>query len=485
MRRLLAAAGLALLLIAGLPRPASAHPLGNYTVNRAVAVTIAPDRIAVQYVVDMAEIPAFGEVDSIDQDRDGAASDRERDRYAMRSCATALEQLELRIDARPVALTAVVAPRVELTPGAGGLPTLRLTCPFAAPRPPSGGGALTVIDHTDDGHVGWREVTIAGAAGVRIVQADVPERSASATLSAYPMGRLESPPDVRQGQATFAIDAGAPHLPAGTSPASGAGRRPADPLAALLAGELSPPVVALALLLAAGLGAAHAISPGHGKTLVAAYLVGSDGTTRQAVVLGLTVAFTHTAGVLVLGVLVLVAGEVLLPETLIGWLTIASGSLMALLGAGLLWQAVSRRRRAAHGRHAHAHPHAHGHDHAHGHGHAPATGRARLGLGNVAALGMAGGLVPSASALIVLLAAVTTGRLAFGLALIVAFGIGMALVLGGLAAATALARSWLARRTEGRGRLARVAADLLPVASGVLVLGIGLVITTTALLRIG
>ena len=100
-------------------------------------------------------------------------------------------------------------------------------------------------------------------------------------------------------------------------------------------GDLSPAVVALAMLLAAGLGAAHALSPGHGKTLVAAYLVGSGGTMRRAVALGLTVAFAHTAGVLLLGILVLVPGELLPPETLIGWLTIASGALMTVLGAGL------------------------------------------------------------------------------------------------------------------------------------------------------
>ena len=218
-------------------------------------------------------------------------------------------------------------PELISWPGAGGLQTLRLACRFAAPS--AIGGSLTVVDRTDDGHVGWREVTIAAAGGVHITEADVSDRSESAHLSAYPTGRLESPPDVRQGHASFQMVGGAPQSASADMAAPAANPRTADPLAALLEGELSPAVVLLALLLAAGLGAAHALSPGHGKTLVAAYLVGSGGTMRQAVALGLTVAFAHTAGVLLLGMLVLVAGELLLPETLIGWLTIVSGALMA------------------------------------------------------------------------------------------------------------------------------------------------------------
>ena len=372
-------------------------------------------------------------------------------------------------------------PELDLLPGAGGLRTLRLACHFSAPS--AAGGSVAVVDHTDDGHVGWREVTIAAADGVHIVDADVPDRSDSDYLRAYPTGRLESPPDVRQGHASFRTAGGA--QPASPNPlsASAASPRPADPLAALLEGDLSPAVVVLAFLLAAGLGAAHALSPGHGKTLVAAYLVGSGGTMRQAVALGLTVAFAHTAGVLLLGVLVLVAGEFLLPETLIGWLTIASGALMALLGAGLVWKSLSARHTAGRNDPGHGHDHPHSHGRGHVHEHAPAPGRGGLSVRNVAVLGVAGGLVPSASALIVLLAAVTTGRLAFGLALIVAFGLGMAMVLGGLAAATSFARGWLDGRAFGQGRLMRRMLGLLPAGSGMLVLGIGLAIAIAALGR--
>jgi nickel/cobalt transporter (NicO) family protein len=475
MRPLLAAGFIALLLVPALARPASAHPLGNYTVNRAVAVTVAADHVALLYLVDLAEIPAFNEIAVIDANADGSVSPAEADEYSGAACARALDNLELRVDSAPLRLAVANEPELDLLPGAGGLQTLRLACHFAAPSATA--GSLTVVDQTDDGHVGWREVTIAAAGGVRITEADVSGRSESAYLSAYPSGRLESPPDVREGHATFQMVGGATQSPSADLDAPAANPRTADPLAALLEGELSPAVVTLALLLAAGLGAAHALSPGHGKTLVAAYLVGSGGTMRQAVALGLTVAFAHTAGVLLLGMLVLVAGELLLPETLIGWLTIVSGAVMALLGAGLVWKALSS---------GHGHGHDHGHPHSHGRGrvheHAPAD-RGGLGMRNVATLGVAGGLVPSASALIVLLAAVTTGRLAFGLALIGAFGIGMAVVLGGLAAVTAFARGWLDQRASGQGWLMRRTLGLLPAGSGMLVFGIGLVITISALGR--
>ena len=238
---------------------------------------------------------------------------------------------------------------------------------------------------------------------------------------------------MRQGHASFRVVGGAPQPSSADLAAPAANPETADPLAALLEGDLSPAVVALAMLLAAGLGAAHALSPGHGKTLVAAYLVGSGGTMRQAVALGLTVAFAHTAGVLLLGILVLDAGGAAPARDPDRLADDRFRRAHDRARAGLVWRALAGGRGRGHG-HDHGHPHSHGRGR--GHEHAPTPDRSRLGMRNVAVLGVAGGLVPSASALIVLLAAVTTGRLAFGLALIGAFGIGMALVLGGLAAMT-------------------------------------------------
>jgi ABC-type nickel/cobalt efflux system permease component RcnA len=482
VRRLLLPLAAAAVLLFALAGPAAAHPLGNYTVNRGVAVTIAAGRVDLRYIVDMAEIPAFTEIEAIDADADGRRTADEERFYAAERCDAAQAALQLALDAKPILLAADGSPPLTFPVGAGGLSTLRLECHFAADLGGVGSGTLTVTDSTDDGHVGWREVTIAAGAGVRLFDADVPAASPSALLTSYPTDRLESPPDVRQGRAAFVLGAGtstvaAPAGPSTLPPTAG------DPLGALVGADLSPQLVILALLLAAGLGAAHAVSPGHGKTLVAAYLVGSRGTVRQALALGITVAATHTAGVLVLGVLVLAGGELLLPETAIGWLTVASGALTAALGIGLVVRAL----RAGGRSHTHDHHREHDHNHDHGHEHPhPHPHRSEVSVRGVALLGAAGGLVPSASALIVLLAGITTGRLTFGLALIGAFGVGMALVLGGIAVATTLARDWLGRHVPGEAPLlVQRAARLVPIGSGMLVLGIGLVLAVTAVTRLG
>lgn len=475
MRKWLAAVPAALAMLALVAATASAHPLGNYTVNRAVAVTIGADAVRLIYLVDMAEIPAFNEISAIDADADGRRTPAEEAAYARSACSAALSTLRLTLDGRSQALASTAAPQLTFPMGAGGLPTLRLACTFGSQLARSAGATLRVQDLADDGHVGWHEVTITAGSGVRLARSDVPARSESAYLSAYPADRLQTPPDVRSGSADFVPDGTASAAaPAPRSPLSAQSAN--DPLAALVGGSLSPSLVVLALLLASALGAAHAISPGHGKTLVAAYLVGSRGTVRQAAALGLTVAATHTAGVLLLGLLVLAGGELFLPERLIGWLTVVSGGVMALLGTILVFRALRRAR-------GHAHPHEHAHPHGHEHPHGPTTGAGSpLTVRGVALLGMAGGMVPSASALIVLLAAITTGRLLFGLALIVAFGVGMAGVLGGIAVGTTLAHGWLSQRlAEGPPRLLARIGRLLPLGSGLVVAGIGLALTVTAL----
>ena len=143
----------------------------------------------------------------IDSNTDGSVSTQEGADYAKAACARVLQNLELGVDTRPLRLSVASEPELDLLPGAGGLRTLRLACRFSAPS--AAGRSVAVVDHTDDGHVGWREVTIAAADGVRIVDADVPDRSDSDYLRAYPTGRLESPPDVRQGHASFRTAGGA------------------------------------------------------------------------------------------------------------------------------------------------------------------------------------------------------------------------------------------------------------------------------------
>jgi nickel/cobalt exporter len=483
-RRLASALALAVAASLAVAATALGHPLGNYTVNRGVAVTFAPEALAVRYVIDMAEIPAFATFQVIDADADGIADPEEARAWAGPTCDAARATVDVTVDGAPLTLASAGDPQLTFPPGAGGLETLRLECPLAAVwQLAVGEHDVAVSDHADDGHAGWHEVTIAGG-GWPLLRSDVPATSPSGQLTAYPTDSLAAPLNIRSGTATFRAEGGAmPRLPDGTS-ATFVGPRSTsnDPFAALIAGELTLPVALLALFLAAGLGAVHAISPGHGKTLVAAYLIGSRGTLRQAVGLGATVAVTHTLGVFALGGLTLAAGELFVPERIIGWLSVVSGGLVAMLGIALVWRALRPLSRNSQ----HGHGHTHGDDHAHPHPHSHDEPSPMVSIRGLVTLGLAGGMVPSASALIVLLAAVSTGRLFFGLGLIVAFGVGMAGVLAGLAAVTTIARSALVgRRGIGSWPLARRAIGLLPVASGLAVLLIGVVVTLGALGRTG
>ena len=225
---------------------------------------------------------------------------------------------------------------------------------------------------------------------------------------------------------------------------------------------------------------AHALSPGHGKALIAAYLVGSRGTLRRAGALGLTVAVSHTMGVFVLGAIVLSASELLVPDRVVAWLSMASGILVILLGATTARRALVRR--------SHGHDHSHDQGHDSGHQHDPATSGSHTvdhghpPLREVVTLGLAGGLVPSTSALIVLLVAVTTGRVVEGMALIGAFGLGMAVVLAGLAGATSLARNGLADspRLAASPSVRRI-ANAVPLASAAVIMVAGAAATIGAI----
>ena len=483
-----------MIAVLAIATPVAAHPLGNFTINRGISVVVGSSGLSLEYVFDMAEIPAFAALQAMDTDNDGTANLAERHAFATATCAAAAAGMSLRIDSAPVALRTAGGPELSFPSGAGGLETLRLVCPLHADGPAAGEEhQLKVADLADDGHLGWHEVVIASGAGVQITSSSAPDRSSSGLLTAYPKQSLDAPLNVRSAEATWRLAAGVTASPIDPQPAAGTPRSSAaDPLAALAAGNASLPGLLLGILLAVGLGALHAVSPGHGKTLVAAYLIGSRGTLRQAAGLGVTVAATHTAGVFLLGMVMLIAGQFLVPERVIGWLSAASGLLVVGLGIGLVSRAVGRRR---HGHeHAREHQHAHLDTHVHPHRHAPPDDHsdaplqvgAQLRARNVVALGLAGGMVPSASALIVLLVAVSTGRVLLGMTLIVAFGIGMAVVLGGLAIATTWLRNTIvvgARVTSNP--LAVRLAGWVPLVSGVAVAVAGAALAVSAVVRLG
>ena len=288
-----------------------------------------------------------------------------------------------------------------------------------------------------------------------------PSRLASRSdeLRSYPRDLLRSPLAVRS--ATVRFVAGTAHAAPPRLDRSAVPGHTGDGLAGLI-GRDDPTfgVVLLSLLVAAFWGAAHALTPGHGKALVAGYLVGTRGRPRHAFALGATVTVTHTAGVFGLGLVTLGLSTVVVPEQLYPWLTLVSGVLVVGVGAGVLV------RRA---RHAHGH---HGHHHAHHHDHQGDD----IGVRGILGIGAAAGLLPCPSALVVLLSAIALHRLAFGLALIVAFSVGLAATITAIGLVAVLAR-----RAFGRARLDGPLIRALPALSAAVIVAVGLVITVKAI----
>jgi len=499
VRRLLVLAAMTAGLLALAAPGAGAHPLGNFTVNTASGLRLTPDALVVDQVVDMAEIPTFQARTELDRDHDGRVSAAETGAWAAGRCRDLASIADARVDGRRLTFTAT-ASQATRSPGSGGLDVLRLECRLSAPVAAGsgrGGHALAWRSTAYADRVGWHEVTAVGD-GVTLAASDVPAVSPSARLTSYPAGLLDSPPAIRGADVRFTP--GGPRLAAPGAPAAspaaalpgapGGVDRPARALTSLVAQHSrTAGGVLVAILLAMALGALHAASPGHGKTVMAAYLVGLRGTVRDAAVIGGTVTLTHTAGVLALGLL-LGTARALAPERLYPWLGVGSGLLLAALGVGVLRRTL----RARHGHdHAHPHDHAHAHDHADGHGHPAGDGHAhgqggthgRPRARDLVTLGFAGGLAPSPSALVVLLAAATLGRAWLGVVLVLAYGAGMATTL--TAAGLLLVRvRGLARRRHARGRrpapwLARLARFAPAGTAGLIMLGgVGLALRSAA-----
>ena len=479
MRRILCVLSLTLA-----PALAGAHPLGNFTINRYAALRVAPQALAVRYVVDMAELPAFRELRLLDADHDGTITAGEREAYLAIIAPALARGVTLRADGAPLALD-VRERSLEVAPGAGGLPTLRVEVAYAAALP-SAKGRIEFDDRNYEGRPGWREVIAVPATGIALSGASVPAIDRSQALRVYPENLLEAPLEVstaRFGYAPGGVAAGAePSMAAGTR--AGASRF-ADRLTELVATRtpLTPGLIVTSLLVAACLGALHALSPGHGKTIVGAYLVGARGKARHALFLGLVVTATHTLGVYLLGLATLMASHYVVPERLFPWISMVSGLLVVSIGASL----VRTRLRAALDDHAHDHHHHHEHDHGHGHTHEHAHGHSHLppegtpvGLRSLLALGISGGLLPCPSALVVMLGAIALGRVGFGLLLIVAFSTGLAAVLTAVGLVLVYARQ-LFDRLPMEGWLARY----VPVASALVISIAGLAILAQALSTIG
>jgi len=418
MKRLLLA--LAALLV--LAPAALAHPLGNFSENHIAVVSLHDGTVRVHYVLDQAEIPTF-------QERGLPLTI-----VLARKRAEVVRGVRALVDGRPLTLVASDG-TITHRPGQGGLPTTRVELDLvghAAPR-----SSVRVADETFPGRVGWKAVLAAG-------QAD-PTHG----LRVYPKAVLSSPSDVRA--ASLRVRGGTLVVPRGVAVRTSTDRSGDGGFTKLLDDAAAGRGVLVLLLLAAfGWGALHALSPGHGKAMVAAYLVGTRGTPRHAVALGATVTITHTIGVFALGLVTLVLSAYVLPEQLYPWLNLVSALLVLGVGAAV----VRSRRRAARAHHHHHHHHD------------------ELSAKSIIAMGASAGVIPCPSALVVLLGAIAQHQVALGLALITAFSFGLAATLTGLGILVVRA---------ARVPLPPRAAAVIPVLSAALIVVVGIVMTAKAL----
>jgi nickel/cobalt exporter len=428
---------------------ASAHPLDE-TVQQAY-LTPSASGLAVELDISPNVLVAPGVARSVDVDGNGTLSATEIATHA----AAVQSKLSLRVDGHEVALRLVSHsyPDVALLTAGGGVITLT----WSADLPAAARGL--------EFHNGYEP-------GRTVVQAAV-----LTARDPVPIGQIGHADDGRTLTAALNAAANEQATPAPTGPgamstdAASTGATAGSTMFDALRRPLTGPWALAALLGACVLlGALHALTPGHGKALLASYLVGARGTPRHAVVLGLVTTLTHTAAVIAVGLVLLVAGRYLVPGAVVPGLTLAAGLVVLVLGLRLIRARL----------HAGRVPAAveHGHEHGHGHGHGPDGAlMTRPRMRGVAVLGMTAGIVPCPEALGVLVLAVGLQRTALGLVMIVAFSVGLAAVLVGLGLVLVTARPLAERLTE---RAPRWLATRVPLASAVVVVVLGAVMTVTA-----
>ena len=540
---------------------AAAHPMGNFSVSHYARLDVAPDGVDVRYVLDLAEIPTYQLLRSWNLDAGSPKADLDR-----RAAVQAREWVQnLEFTSGGHRLT----PRVDgvdlaLADGAGNVPIARITTRLHLQ---AAAGALSYEDRNYPDRAGWKEIVIGAGKGAVIQKASHSDADQSHALTQYPSDPTVAPPqDLRAAVEWLAepmtapspatrrppvlVPVDQPQAPIGASaptPPPSSINAPAAPgtvvrgdyLSRMLGNrDLTLAMLLAGLIVAFALGAAHALEPGHGKTIVAAYLVGSRGTIRHALFLGGMVTFTHTISVFLLGFVTLFLSKYIVPERLFPILGAISGLSIVAIGGSLLFKRVRTLNGAAephhhhhhdhphdhhhedvpahthphdahdhhHQDHAHdhshdhvhdhphehvhdhahdqehahnhphEHPHEHGHDHGpHGHSHMP---EGDITLGSLIALGASGGLVPCPSALVILLSAIALGRVVLGLALLVSFSLGLALVLMAIGVMVLYAKNLL----PDSGASSRHAAfRLVPVLSAAVIVCLGLLMTVVSL----
>jgi nickel/cobalt exporter len=490
------------------PVASLAHPMGNFSVNHYTKIGVSPRSIEIGYLVDMAEIPTFQEMRRFDitsQADDAGASG-----YLDRQARLLKAGLSLERDGQSLQLE-TVSRHLEFADGAGGLPTMKLAFVFRGKLDAAAGAhRLSYLDNNFPGRAGWKEIVVA-ANGVTILDSSAPATDRSHELTAYSSDALNSPPQqlsalvgyrcslsepVRSASAPkppkhnrpavvpIGSNLNAPSAPhaAAQSVTVRSGNTPRSRFTELIStqGNLSLWLLFSSALIAAGLGALHALEPGHGKTVVAAYLVGSRGTASHAVLLGIVVTAAHTAGVYLLGVLTLYASRYIVPEQLYPWL----GAISGLSVAGLGVFTFIKRWTGEAGEHSHAPGDRHSHWFLSMFRPAPlvapahsAVAKRSVSLRELFMLGVTGGIVPCPAALVVLLSAFSLHRIGFGLFLIAAFSFGLAAVL----VVVGLTMVYAKRAVSSRVRGGNAAIRYLPILSSAFMVMLGVGITLSAM----
>ena len=481
-----------------------AHPMGNFSVNHYSKIALDRDGVKVTYIIDLAEIPAYQELQQGNVTAEVA--DPAVKRYVESRGQEFAHSLTLMLNGKRLPLK-LSSSQVIFPPGAGGLPTMKMGFVYqarypgrddkgsgddgpqnrsAAERP----GSLQYADNTYPGHAGWKEIVTVANTGTTIISSSAPKSDRSAELTNYPTDLLNSPPQDLSATIQFRYLAALPSsshrkriAPAPAAPAVAAApplhlqpnqqATPRNSFTELITTrKLSLWFLITAAFIAFGLGAFHALEPGHGKTIVAAYLVGSRGTARHALLLGAIVTSSHTAGVFALGAITLYASRYIVPEQLYPWLGVFSGLTIAGLGGYIFlrrWSGLDL-------------DHSHTSGQLHGHWFSsrktdapqPIAPVKSVSLSQLFALGITGGIIPCPAALVVLLSAFALHRVGLGFFLIIAFSLGLAAVLISFGMLMVYGRRFMAR-LQVNGPLT---TRWLPVASAAFmtVLGAGIAV---------
>ena len=492
---------------------ALAHPMGNFSISHYAGIHLRAESVELEYLIDMAEIPTFQEMQQ--SGMPAAGSDALVRKYLASRASGFAQNLSLTLDGRALALQSVSQTAI-FPQGAGNLPTMKMGFVYRATLPAGCRGSACELAYNDanfPGRAGWKEIVVSTETGIRR-EGDAFASDRSARLTDYPTDLVSSPPQDISAKIAFTIVAPVPpkplltavpakqRAPEAAAPAViGPVRKPVE----LKANRQSPPRNAftelmtrkeitfgfalIAAFVAAGLGALHAMEPGHGKTIVAAYLVGSKGTARHALLLGLIVTVSHTAGVYLLGAVTLYAQKYIMPDRLYPFLSVISGILIAGMGIYILLKRLMGddfSLNHVHGPGGHSHGifwHSHSPDLVHDPAEVtPATPESpKLGKRQLLILGITGGMVPCPAALVVLLSAVALHRVGFGLFLIVAFSLGLAAVLIGMGLVAVYAGRLLSK-VPVEGKVIRM---WMPAASAAMITILGFAIAVRGLMAAG